>query len=288
MYQETVDTMTAMAKKKAEFLKTNKLGYFLSSMMAGAYVGFGIILIFSIAAPLGASGAKPALMGASFGIALALVVFAGAELFTGNNLVMTCGVIRKTTTWKDLFAVWGTSWVGNLAGSVLLATILHFSHANLTKAAAFVGTAAAAKMTGSFSALFFKAVLCNWLVCLAVWSAARSKSESGKLIMISWCLFAFIGSGFEHCVANMTLLTIAMFEAGGTAGVTWGNWAFNLGVVTLGNIVGGCLAVAIPYCLASKPTPKVVTTSIGGTPSMAPPRTSMAPPRTSMAPRKVA
>lgn len=256
MYQETIDTMTAMAEKKASFLRGNKLGYFLASALAGAYVGFGIILIFSIGASLATSPARGAVMGASFGIALALVIFAGAELFTGNNLVMTCGLWKGKTTVKDLLSVWGLSWIGNLAGSVGLAALLHFSQAPLTKGAAFVGTVAAAKMTGSFVSLFFKAVLCNWLVCLAVWSAARAKSESGKLIMISWCLFAFITSGYEHSVANMTLLTVAMFESAGTAGVTWSGWLHNVSIVTLGNVVGGSLAVAVPYLLASRDTKK--------------------------------
>ncbi len=252
MYQDTIDVMTAMAKKKVEFLKANKLGYFLASALAGVYVGFGIILIFSIGAPLAASPARGALMGASFGIALSLVIMAGAELFTGANLVMACGVWKRVTSWKDLASVWAMCWIGNLAGSMLLAGILHYSHAPLTKSAGFVGTMAAAKMTTPIFALFCKAVLCNWLVCLAVWSAARCKTESGKLIMIFWCLFAFISSGYEHSVANMTLLTIAMFESASTAGVTWSGWAYNLSVVTVGNVVGGALAVAVPYLIASR------------------------------------
>jgi nitrite transporter NirC len=93
-------------------------------------------------------------------------------------------------------------------------------------------------------------MLCNWLVCLAVWSAMRATSEAGKLIMIFWCLFAFIGAGFEHSIANMTLLGIGLLQEHPDT-VSWGGFVHNLVPVTLGNIVSGALFVGAAYWFAA-------------------------------------
>jgi len=254
LYRDTVEATAAIAVKKARFLRERPSGYLLGSMLAGAYVGLGIILIFSIGAPLAAANdpLRAALMGASFGIALSLVIIGGAELFTGNNLTMVCGLWLRQTTARDLIDVWVVSWIGNLIGSVLLASMVWLSGAAVTKASGFVTSVALAKVSAPLWPLFLKAVLCNWLVCLAVWTSIRATSEAAKLVMIFWCLFAFIGSGFEHSIANMTLLTLAMLMPA-TEGLTWSACAYNITVVTLGNIVGGAVMVAGVYCFASCP-----------------------------------
>jgi nitrite transporter NirC len=111
----------------------------------------------------------------------------------------------------------------------------------------FVLGVVAAKMSAPAGELFFRAVLCNMLVCLAVWMGLRTKSESARLVLIFWCLFAFIGSGFEHSVANMTLLGIGMFLPHDPALVSWAGFARNMTLVTAGNIVGGALLIGLPY-----------------------------------------
>jgi nitrite transporter len=207
------------------------------------------VLIFAIGAPLQASGsaATKTVMGASFGVALTLVIFAGSELFTGNNLVMTVGALSRAVSGGALAKVWAASFAGNLLGSVLLALAVAGSGV-LGKAPAkeFVLAAAASKMAAPALELFFRALLCNVLVCLAVWMAAKAKEEIAKLVLIFWCLFAFIGSGFEHSVANMTLLSVALFLPHDGA-VSWLGFARNLSLVTAGNVVGGALFVALPY-----------------------------------------
>ena len=85
-----------------------------------------------------------------------------------------------------------------------------------------------------------------------MWCGFRAKSDAGKLIMVFWCLLAFFATGFEHSVANMTLLTLSLLNPAGNAAITVGGWFFNLGVVTLGNMIGGILLVAIPYHIGSK------------------------------------
>src|SRR5439155_2789239 len=114
------------ADGKAAAMRRSPLGYLVLSLLAGVYVGFGIVLIFAIGAPLSAAGSPltKAVMGASFGIALSLVIFAGSELFTGNNLFMTVGVLTGRAKLLDLGALWLLCFVGNLAGSLALAWLV--------------------------------------------------------------------------------------------------------------------------------------------------------------------
>jgi nitrite transporter NirC len=253
--EETLSAVARTASQKAEYLRQSPLGYFILSALAGVYVGFGIILIFAIGAPFAAANSPAAklVMGASFGVALSLVIFCGAELFTGNNMVMAVGVLRRTASPGSLITVWVVSFVGNLAGAIGLAWLVTQSGVlGSAPQLGFVQKTVEAKMHLSTADLFFRAVLCNWLVCLAVWSAIRMQSEAGRLVMIFWCLFAFIGAGFEHSVANMTLLTVGLMAPHSTA-ISLAGFVHNLVPVTLGNIVGGALFVGMAYWLANVP-----------------------------------
>ena len=251
MFNEDFEAAANAAAAKHSFLKENPFGYFLLSLLAGMYVGFGVLLAFTVGGLLSGSPATKLAMGASFGVALSLVVMAGAELFTGNNLVMTAGMLKKKTTFRDAIVLWIVCWLGNAVGGVLLAVLYHLTELSNGPVGEFMATSALAKMTASPMALLSRGILCNMLVCIAVWCGFRCKTESGKLIMIFWCLFAFITTGFEHSVANMTLLTIALINPAGTA-VSVSGWLYNLGLVTLGNMIGGILFVAVPYRCAAK------------------------------------
>src|SRR5262249_2184804 len=148
------------------------------------------------------------LMGVCFGGALTIVIFAGSELFTGSNLVLTLGVLTRKAKLSDLLSNWVWTWIGNLLGSFLLAFMVIrsglFDDAWIGKPVyQFVQTLVAAKMNIPAEQLFWRAVLANWLVCLGVWMAARIKSETARILMIWWCMFTFITSGYEHSIANM-------------------------------------------------------------------------------------
>lgn len=106
-------------------------------------------------------------------------------------------------------------------------------------------------MSLPFSELFFRGILCNWLVCLALWMSSRAKSETAKLVLIWWCLFAFIASGYEHSVANMTLLSVAVLLPNHPETVSIAGWFHNMIPVTLGNIIGGGVFVGMAYWLIS-------------------------------------
>jgi nitrite transporter len=252
MYLETINHFAEVAAKRIEFLKRSFIGFWISSMMAGAYVGLGIILIFSIGSDVDVAY-RALVMGASFGIALILVVFAGADLFTGHTMFMPIGLLRGRIRWRDLGSAWMLSWLGNLVGAGLLAAIFVAGGggAVLHSKSGLLMAVAAAKMSAPASILFFKAMLCNWLVCLALWMSARMTSDTAKCIAIFWCLFAFIGSGYEHSVANMTLFMIALFSEHPYT-ITISGMVYNLFWVTLGNIASGVLFIAGGYWTISR------------------------------------
>lgn len=265
MYLETVDQLAATAVAKSAFLKRSPGGFFVSSMMAGAYVGLGIILIFSIG-----SDADPAyralVMGGSFGIALTLVIFAGSDLFTGHTMFMTHGLLRKRIGIGELASAWAMSWIGNLAGCAALAVIFIWGGGGtmLHSKSLFMMAVADAKMNASILSLVARAILCNWLVCLAVWTAARTTSDAAKCILIFWCLFGFVGSGYEHSVANMTLLLIALLVPHPDT-VGWGGLAYNLVWVTAGNIIAGAGIMGLGYWWMSRPAAAILPTEVPST-----------------------
>lgn len=239
------------AVNKASMLSRDPLGYFVLAMLAGAFVGVGVLLSFTIGGMLDGQPYFKVVMGLSFGVALSLVVMAGAELFTGNNMVMTMGVLDNKVKLSETIKLWVFCWIGNLVGSVILACLYHLTGLGVGAVGTFMAQAAAAKMSAGIIPLISRGILCNFLVCLAVWSAGRATSDSGKLIMIFWCIFAFMTTGFEHSVANMTLLTIALLNPMDQA-VSFGGYFYNLFFVTLGNMIGGIVFTALPYYIASR------------------------------------
>lgn len=251
MFKDEFEAAANGAVGKVTFLKKNPVGYFLLSMLAGAYIGFGILLIFTIGGQLAGAPVTKMAMGVSFGIALSLVVIAGAELFTGNNLVMTAGMLKKKITVADGIKLWIVCYLGNWVGSILLAVIYNLTSLANGPVGEFMANGALGKMSATAPQLVARGILCNMLVCLATWCGFRAKSDAGKLIMIFWCLFAFITTGFEHSIANMTLLTEALLNPCGVA-VTMGGYMHNLLWVTFGNMIGGILFIAVPYAVSAK------------------------------------
>lgn len=248
MFSDVFDKVAETAASKAAYLKDNVSGYFILSMLAGMFIGFGVLLTNSIGGQLQGAQYTKIILGVSFAVALSLVIMAGAELFTGNTLVMFAGFLKRKVTLSDAVKLWTVCWIGNLAGSVVLGFL--FTGTGLADGAVldFMISGTAAKTGASAMALFTRGILCNILVCLAVWCATKLKSESAKLIMTFWCLYAFITSGFEHSIANMTLFAATLMNSSEVAA---GACAYNLVLVTLGNMVGGILFVAVPYYLAA-------------------------------------
>jgi len=254
MFTPSVEGIIEAAVKKRDQMNASLPRYMVAALMAGAYVGLGIILIFSIGAPLLAakSPLQMMLMGMSFGLALTLVIFAGSELFTGNNMFFTMSTLAGRTTVRDTLKNWGLVFLGNLIGAILLSLLIVGS--GLFKTASpehLLFAVTAKKMAAPVTELFFRGILCNWLVCLAIWMAARSKEDIAKLVLIWWCLYAFIASGYEHSVANMTLLSLSWLLPNHPDTITLAGWLHNMIPVTLGNIIGGALFVGMAYWFIS-------------------------------------
>jgi nitrite transporter NirC len=234
--------------------------YLISSALAGAYIGVAVVLLFSVSGPLLAASSPwtKLIQGLVFGIALTLVVFAGSELSTGNMMTAVQGVFTKDNGITGAIAVILGSFVGNLIGSYVFAWLVYESGVlavggtpgHVAPGVAIVTSVVKAKAAESVSALFFRGILCNFLVCLAVWMSARTKSDGAKLALIFWCLLAFISSGFEHVVANMTIFSLGLFEH--VKGIGVGSFARNLLWVGLGNLVGGGLLVGATYGVLGK------------------------------------
>ena len=255
MHNETVLKLTNAAKNKINLLNNSKLKYLVSSAFAGLYVGLGIILIFTVGGLLSASGspATKIVMGLSFAVALSLVIMTGTELFTGNNMVMTVGAMNKGVKVSEMSKVW-------LLGSILVGTL--FVGTGLVNEGAvmeFFATTSIAKASAPFMSLFFRGILCNVLVCVAVLCSFKTNDDTAKLIIIFLCLFTFITSGFEHSVANMTIFSIALISPA-IQGATLAGSIYNLVAVTLGNMVGGALIMGLGVYIMGSEDNKVVNT----------------------------
>lgn len=250
MYKDTCENLSNAANSKIKFLESGIGRYFVASALAGIYVGLGIFLIMTVGGltkPLGPH--FRIFTGISFGIALSLVIMAGSELFTGNNMIMAAGLFNKKVSFKNLAKIWTWSYLGNLVGSIIIGALFVYSASYIKpnkEVGDFIIATTLAKTSVPIVALIVKGILCNLLVCLAVLCHVRMKSESGKLIMIWWCLFAFITSGFEHSVANMSIFSAALLIPGTTVTIT--PVLYNLFWVTIGNIIGGSLlGIAYAY-----------------------------------------
>lgn len=249
---DAVDESVELAVTKAAAAR-NGPRYFLASALAGAYIGVAVVLLACAAGPFAAasSPATKLVAGSVFGVALTLVVFAGAELFTGNVMVMLAGMFAGRVRLRDVLLVNGGSLIGNFAGSVAFAAVVNASGilnagakpGSPAPAASMIDTLVTAKMSATGGQLFWRAVLCNMLVCLALWMASRTTNDAAKLGVLFWGLLAFIASGFEHSIANMTVFGLGIFD--GTA--TWAQLIRNLAWTVPGNVVGGGLLVGVAY-----------------------------------------
>ena len=191
MFDNDLEKLSCMAEKKINDMKRFPSGYIAMSAMAGAYLGFGIVLIFSVGAPLVETQFAPfmkLIMGASFGVALSLVIFSGSELFTGNNMIFAVGKLKSRVGFNDILKLFALCFIGNLLGSVFFAWLVVQGGSLSAEAQALVVKVAGAKMALGAREAFFRGILCNWLVCLAVWIANRNGDETAKLIMI-FCFY---------------------------------------------------------------------------------------------------
>ena len=257
-----------MEKVGVQKVNLNSFSVFILAITAGAFIALGgIYFTFATSQIIVTRPFTQIIGGMVFSMGLILVVIAGAELFTGNHLAIMGLASRKITVSK-LLRNWILVYVGNFLGSVATAAILYMSKAWTNNGYQFGIRAmmiASHKVSLGFVEAFFLGILCNSLVCLALWLAASGKKVSDKVLAIIFPISAFVAIGFEHSVANMYFLTFSLMikddpmllSAMKTAGITvdTSNIDYigvlnNLVPVTLGNIVGGCIFVGLVYWLA--------------------------------------
>ncbi|GAI64389.1 unnamed protein product, partial [marine sediment metagenome] len=239
----------------------------LLGILAGAFIGFGselaTIVTYDMPKYLGVGFTK-FMFGSVFSVGMMLVILAGAELFTGNNLILL-KVLSREGDLRKMFKSWFWVYVANFLGSLLLVWVMFGTGLWKTDNFAVGAEALAianAKVNFNWWEAFTRGIGCNWLVCLALWIAVASRNIIGKIFGIYFPIMAFVASGFEHCVANMYFIPIGLLlkenatvvAAAGLAGklnnlTLQGFFVNNLIPVTLGNIVGGSLCVATVYWL---------------------------------------
>lgn len=253
MYQDEFANVCNAGKAKVSFMENNLFGYLTSSISAGLFIAFGSFVTFTLGTPLSAAGSPmlKAVQAFAFAAALSLVIMAGAELFTGNNLVLSSASFNGCLPWSKTLKAWAWCYLGNILGSLLGVVGFQLSGVPNGDVGAYFAKIAATKMALTPVQLIVRGIMCNILVCLAVWCGFKMKSEAGKLIMVFWCIFVFMICGFEHSVANMSIMAVGLLNAGDAA-VSIGGYIYNLVLVTIGNMIGGVFFVAAPYHIMTK------------------------------------
>lgn len=220
------------------------------AMLAGAFIAFGAMLYVVVITNSGLGfGPERLLGGVAFSLGLILVLVGGAELFTGNSLIVFAWADRKITG-KSLLRNWGLVYLGNFIGATAIAVMVHWSGINNLADGAVGATAmriAEGKLALAPIEAFIRGILCNALVCLAVWLCFAAHSVASKILAIIFPISGFVALGFEHSVANMYLI-----PAGWLAGselFTMAGYGANLLIVTIGNVIGGGVLVALVYWL---------------------------------------
>ncbi|MDU9375574.1 Nitrite transporter NirC [Methanocorpusculaceae archaeon Sp1] len=243
---------------------------FVRAFLAGVYIAMGAAL-----ATVGSTGVADFLgpgfgqliTGALFPVGLVLVVLTGAELFTGDAMFAPMAILQGQTSLKGLIYLWIVVYIGNLIGSLFMAVLVSYGPYTVWDAAGVAtisafGTRAIAIATAKVSyfgpmgilSVFFKGILCNWLVCLAIFLALAADEVISKIVAIWFPIMAFVASGYEHCVANMYFIPAGIITnaiGGGSANteiLNWGTmWTSNIIWSTIGNIVGAVIFMAVIY-----------------------------------------
>lgn len=248
MNNEDVKKVVNAAISKSYMMNNDLFKYFMRCIVAGMFVSAAMIFSNVVGNIFSAESNAIAkfLSSCVFSLAVLLIALIGGELFTGNNFVMAFGAYDKKVSWKNVAKIWGISYVGNFVGCFILAVLFILAGASST--ADYYNGFIHAKLSIPVTQMFFRAILCNFFVCLATLFTIKLKSESSKIIMVVFCIAAFVISGFEHCIANMGNFTAAFLLV---PGLSLQAMLLSMVVVTIGNIIGGAIGLALPLYLMS-------------------------------------
>lgn len=249
MEYKSLNSIIQLAEKKKNILSKRPFEYFTRAALAGFYATAVVVVSFKVGNALYEQNSPFAYLiaGLIFCIALVMIVFGSAELFTGNTMYFTVGMLRGAVTWKDTMKNWLSCYVGNFIGVLIFTVIFYYSgiFSTITEHH-FLFHVVQGKTSASGLELFLRSILCNWLVCLACFMPYRFENEVAKLIVIIMLVTCFFVSGYEHSIANMCLfsLTYALQHA---HQITLASMIHNVVIVTFGNIIGGAVLVGFVF-----------------------------------------
>jgi nitrite transporter NirC len=243
--RDHVEKAAEAGVRKAALLQEDPLRYMLRAVGAGMGLTLVVFVFWVLQHNLQDIAVGAVIASGFFGVGLVIIVFTNTELFTSNNMYLTVSSAEGLTSWRQTTMLWGLCYLGNLLGAILLAALL-VGAGSLGKLpsdhALFEGALHKAHQAGSV--IFFKGILANWIVCLAVRVALRCKEEVAKILVLILIVFTFVYLGFEHSIANMGTFSMAIL-GGGT--LTVSEALHNLLYSTAGNVLGGVLLVGLPF-----------------------------------------
>lgn len=255
MENEALLQVEQLALKKQKIFRQSVLRYIARAMLASMFIGFGVIVAFKtgnyfymehspFAYPMAAI---------TFGAAIILISYGGGDLFTGDTFYYTYTALRRKMEWVDVVRMWVMSYIGNILGAAVFALLIYLTGLFYSSDVnGFLLYVVEHKMGAPAGQLFFRAILCNWLVCMAFFIPMNIKGDGAKMFAMVLFVFCFFISGYEHSIANMCTFAIALvLDHPGT--VSWSGVVHNLVPVTIGNLIGGGVLMGVMYFYVNKP-----------------------------------
>jgi nitrite transporter NirC len=255
MEHHALQQVEQLALKKEKTFSESRFRYVFRAILASLFIGFGVIVAFKTGNLFYVEGSPFTypIAAITFGAAIILIAFGGGDLFTGNAFYYTYTCLQKKMVWSSALKLLSMSYVGNFIGAVLFALIIFFTGLfNDPSVNSFLFSIVGQKMNAPWVELFFRGILCNWLVCLAFFLPMNMKSEGAKIFTMMLLVFCFFISGYEHSIANMAAFAISLvLEHPET--ISFSGAIYNLIPVTIGNFIGGSLFMGVFYHYLNQP-----------------------------------
>ncbi|WP_339279517.1 formate/nitrite transporter family protein [Paenibacillus sp. FSL H3-0329] len=255
MENEALLQVEHLALKKQKIFRQSVMRYIARAMLASMFIGFGVIVAFKtgnyffmeqspFAYPMAAI---------TFGAAIIIISFGGGDLFTGDTFYYTYTALRRKMKLSEVVRMWIMSYIGNILGAAVFALLIFLTGLFYSSDVnGFLLYVVEHKMEAPAGQLFFRAILCNWLVCMAFFIPMNMKGDGAKMFAMVLFVFCFFISGYEHSIANMCTFAIALvLDHPGT--VSWYGVFHNLVPVTIGNLIGGGVLMGVMYYYVNKP-----------------------------------
>ncbi|WP_050616641.1 formate/nitrite transporter family protein [Bacillus testis] len=255
MENQALREVEACALKKQKIFNQSLLRYILRAVLASAFIGFGVIIAFKTGNLFYAEHNPMAypMAALTFGAAIIMIWYAGGDLFTGNTFYFTYAALHGKMKWPQVLQMWLATYGGNLVGAIafaffIAATGLFEDHS----VNGFLMSVAEKKMNAPTMELFFRSILCNWLVCMAFFVPMNLKGDGPKIFTMILLVFGFFISGYEHSIANMSTFAVALVSPHPET-ISFAGAVHNIIPVTIGNIIGGAVFMGMLYFYLNKP-----------------------------------